>query len=799
MNRTSRIVTTILCLLGLFTGACTPNPTVIPLPPKTDSVTPPADTIPPTGCQIAADCVGIIPWMACHSVSCFTSSCVSTALPDGAPCAETSGCASQKTCLQGACQGGIAIGCNDNNPCTDALCDPAVGCVSVPKAGACDDGNPCSLADHCINNTCAGGNSVCPCEDDAQCAQWDDGNPCNGALSCLGGVCQIVPGSVVHCVATSGDPCKSTTCNPATSQCEANAAPDGTPCTDGNLCTGADSCMSGTCMGGPPNCPCTTDTDCLSYDDGNLCNGVLRCIANQCVADPTSTVLCAGGGDLCAAGACNPATGQCTDNPLAIGAACDDGNLCTINDSCVANGCVGQPLVCNDENPCTNEVCNPATGTCSTTPNTAPCDDGNVCTQSDVCQSGVCVGMQDLCVCDITSQCAPYEDNNPCTGPMICMNHMCIPDPTTTVTCDVSANTDCMTNQCNPLTGTCQLQLINEGGACFDGDPCTDGDICIGGNCTGTPLPACVCTATDPLPCGTFQKKWANDAFGSSSNIAVWPCAAGDYSGKEYAWSFVATTSTWVAVDLTSEEADTDVFVLENTGLGCVPSACVGHGEKSLAFGAQPGKEYFVVVDGQLGSNGKFDVSVTCDTSVEFNCNNGVDDDVDGKQDCNDSDCTNDPVCTFGEDCTDFVDNNNNGLIDCADPGCVDSSACVELCTPDGNAYCGLSVYWKTGGTQAENEMEYYGCGDVLNGPEFVYTFQFSKMQYVTVSLPQAFTGHQIVVLQDQNNQCGSNGCLLSGSYEVNFLAMAGVTYYFVVDGMNGASGDYHIKVKCTE
>ena len=69
----------------------------------------------------------------------------------------------------------------------------------------------------------------------------------------------------------------------------------------------------------------------------------------------------------------------------------------------------------------------------------------------------------------------------------------------------------------------------------------------------------------------------------------------------------------------------------------------------------------------------------------------------------------------------------------------------------------------------------------------------------VTVTTPQVFTGHRIVVLQEQNNQCTSGGCVTSGVSQVTFMATAGVTYYLVIDGENGMAGSYHLKVKCEQ
>jgi streptogramin lyase len=40
-------------------------------------------------------------------------------------------------------------------------------------------------------------------------------------------------------------------CNPMNGTCSTPNAPDGTPCTDGSICTSADACQAGTCTGGP--------------------------------------------------------------------------------------------------------------------------------------------------------------------------------------------------------------------------------------------------------------------------------------------------------------------------------------------------------------------------------------------------------------------------------------------------------------------------------------------------------------------------------------------------------------------
>jgi len=69
-------------------------------------------------------------------------------------------------------------------------------------------------------------------------------------------------------------------------------------------------------------------------------------------------------------------------------------------------------------------------------------------------------------------------------------------------------------------------------------------------------------------------------------------------------------------------------------------------------------------------------------------CDNGVDDDGDGKVDCDDPACANSPGCSEGvlyagppadEVCDNGVDDNGDGLVDCDDPTCSDFPECGRI------------------------------------------------------------------------------------------------------------------------
>jgi len=67
----------------------------------------------------------------------------------------------------------------------------------------------------------------------------------------------------------------------------------------------------------------------------------------------------------------------------------------------------------------------------------------------------------------------------------------------------------------------------------------------------------------------------------------------------------------------------------------------------------------------------------------ELECDDGIDDDLDGLIDCADPDCQANLVC-LEQNCSDGIDNEMDGLIDCADPDCQAELICMEQNCSDG-------------------------------------------------------------------------------------------------------------------
>lgn len=143
---------------------------------------------------------------------------------------------------------------------------------------------------------------------------------------------------------------------------------------------------------------------------------------------------------------------------------------------------------CNDQNPCTYERCNEG-HLCEYTTNIAACEDGDPCTENDMCDQGVCIPGQNICTCETVSDCAVYEDGDLCNGILICQGAVCIVDTSTVIYCDSSQDTVCSTNTCQPESGQCQMFIHQDDGVqCDDQDPCTEGTTCNQGLCLGAEI-----------------------------------------------------------------------------------------------------------------------------------------------------------------------------------------------------------------------------------------------------------------------------------------------------------------------
>lgn len=500
-------------------------------------------------CRGDLDCEGKVSLATCQEPACDNGRCVARKSPVQSACDDGSKCTEDDACdADGECVGTLVV-CADEDPCTTDTCDPASGCGHARTTGSCNDGDLCTSDDTCASGSCAGtpidcnDNDVCTqdgCDSLSGCTRLplsgllcDDLDPCSTGDTCVNGKCKGTGGC------DDGKECTTDTCEPGGGCSHENRAGS---CNDGDPCSSDDHCVADACVG-TRNCddgnPCTTDectlTGCVhrnnenGCDDQDPCTSGDTCNAGTCTGTPytcqageceTSSscdgtggctavrkadgVACTADASECTSDVCT--AGLCTHPPRANGTTCNDGNQCTQTDACTDGVCVGaNPVTCPQTDPCKAGSCDPSTGTCSGTakPDNAPCDDNNRCTASDVCRSGVCTpGTSTVCsaldnchdvgTCNhVTGLCSnpnkpdgsSCDDQSFCTRMDTCTGGVCVgSDP---VICP--APNPCQeAGTCNPGTGACLLPTKPDGADCDDANKCTREDSCTAGQCAGT-------------------------------------------------------------------------------------------------------------------------------------------------------------------------------------------------------------------------------------------------------------------------------------------------------------------------
>jgi len=430
--------------------------------------------------------------------------------------------------------------CGDSDPCTADSCDPLTGFCRHLRL-TCDDRDPCTQ-DYCDPYGPHPGCVNVPLPDGSLCSPE---RPCVYQGLCVSGACREEP-------APEGTSCEEVS-----------------PCTGGDLCDGAGTCIPGRpwpvgtpCVGGYGDDPCSDDESCGFDESGAaVCSGTVRscddgdpCTTDECGPDRTclnTPVICYDGNN-CTRDSCDPRTGACVSTAAAEGGGCVGPDRCTLS-YCAAGNCVGSgtPNPCDDSQPCTRDVCNPAGPfVCDHIPDNSLCSQGGpcdayICAPTEFggfqcrgvgpcmlsqCEPGQC-DSRGFCISTGGTPGAPCDDGNACTGNDTC-GAGCQGTP---ISCDDGVA--CTLDLCDPLTG-CAHVLVPR--ACDDGNPCTrdacdtDGTTCAHTRLTGDPChagDACttesvcrdgVCVG-DPVDCDD-QNNCTDDRcnpFGGCSHTAV--------------------------------------------------------------------------------------------------------------------------------------------------------------------------------------------------------------------------------------------------------------------------------------
>jgi cysteine-rich repeat protein len=237
-------------------------------------------------------------------------------------------------------------GCDHN--CTFTACGNGI-VAGTASAEQCDDGN--TAGGDCCSGTCQFEASGSACA--------SDGLPCSTDVCDGGGTC-------THDASPSGTVCRSSAgvcdpaeiCNGIAKTCPPPSFASGSVCRPAvDVCDAPESCS-----GSGPDCPPdvyrtgTCRTAAGACDVAESCDGS----STACPADAKSMAACrvaAGSCDFTEF--CDGLSNDCPANVTAAdGTACDDGDTCTLVDTCQSGACTGADRVdCDDGNGCTADTC----------------------------------------------------------------------------------------------------------------------------------------------------------------------------------------------------------------------------------------------------------------------------------------------------------------------------------------------------------------------------------------------------------------------------------------------------------
>ncbi|MFO1462508.1 MAG: vWA domain-containing protein [bacterium] len=613
------------------------------------------------------------------------------AVNNTASCDDGDKCTEKDLCSGGKC-GGTEINCDDGISCTPDSCNPDTGACENPtdececnSDADCNDGNSCT-DEYCNEeHECVRSNNSDPC---------DDGLFCNGKDTCGAGSCSIHAGDPCATGGECADSCneEKNSCNDpigtactddgnvcTDNQCNGQGAcvavnntascDDGDKCTEKDLCSGGkcggteincddgisctpDSCNpdTGACENPTDECECNSDADC---NDGNSCTDEYCNEEHECVrsnnSDPCDDGLFCNGKDTCGAGSCSVHAGD----PCAGGGECAD--------SCdeAKNSCNDpEGTVCTDDgNVCTDNQCN-GQGACVAVNNSASCDDGDLCSEKDICSGGECNGKTKNC--DDGIECTP-DSCNPDTG--ACENP--------TDECECNSDADCDDGN------SCTDEYCSEEHECVrsnNSDPCNDGLFCNGKDTCGGG--SCSIHAGDPCAGGGECADSCDEKADSCNDPAGTVCTD---DGNVCTDNQCNGQGACVAVNNTASCDDGNLCTIEDT---CSEGSCQSGEQKSCDDGRSCSGDSCDPKTGQCQN----DLSECgCSEDPDCNDNNPCTEDA---CDFVSGTCSNTPnvglSCDDGNVCTENTQCDEEGLCVGTSVSCSDGNNCTtDTCNPE--------------------------------------------------------------------------------------------------------------------
>ncbi|MSQ82088.1 MAG: hypothetical protein EXR77_04110 [Myxococcales bacterium] len=588
--------------------------------------------------------------------------------------------------------------------------------------------------------------------------------------------------------------CERAVCDTATGTCKVGPKEDGQACDDGNACTESQACTGGVCADGKPK-DCNDNNPCTD----NKCDKTTGCVATN------NTAYCDDGNpctaeDTCADGACKSGTNTCNPNETNCGdGKDDDGDGQT---DCGDNDCANAKECANlgSEKNCTDKIDDDKDGS-------TDCTDSD-CAQDAACLKPVSEGNCTDKIDDDGDSQIDCADNDCATDPA-CLQPIKEANCVDQIDDDKDGSVDCADSDCaqDAACKTVPKELDCKNTKDDDTDGLTD---CADNDCSLEP--ACAVTQTTEKFCAN---KLDDDKDGALD------CADSDCK-NDAACKVTAKESDCK----NAKDDDGDTFVDCKDSDCLADAACKStcdvckESATGLKVGCDPCVEALCKADEYCCTTAWDDVCIgevatickkQCTApKVETLCADKVDNDGDGQTDCTDADCVADAGCKGKETkCADKLDDDKDGMTDCADADCKVDLACqATACVDDFAVVCGGAEKNNNSAVGSTKSLSGYTCKDGNangeTGPEYTYaiTAECDGPLTVTVVKQSTKAGFLDLFLLDATKGCVSSACvahaLMSGSQATKTIpAKKGEKYFAVIDGYQGYTADFSLKVAC--
>jgi hypothetical protein len=215
-----------------------------------------------------------------------------------------------------------------------------------------------------------------------------------------------------------------------------------------------------------------------------------------------------------------------------------------------------------------------------------------------------------------------------------------------------------------------------------------------------------------------------------------------------------------------------------------------------MVYTGETGETVYILVDGWDGAVSGFHLAIDCVTPED--CDDGLDNDGDTVADCADPECRWVLPC-YEDVCNDGLDNDHDGPADCADFDCMSLPGCPTTCTPTATVVCGGRYAGDTRLSGTTDDVDRWSCSVWdESGPEDVTTFTAPSSTRVTARISGHSVDLDVFVLEDTGSGCVNTNCIAFDNNTASFDAVAGHTYYIIIDGYLGVSGDYNLEIDCS-